>query len=73
MLNSIVLILDISLDLPGRRRRLASVVVADLLHSLFKVQVIDADAILRVVPEFATPSLEHIVEPTWEDPAEDCH
>lgn len=45
-----------------RLRRLVSVVVSDFPRALFKLQIMDAESRLRVVPEFVTPLLQSIVD-----------
>lgn len=49
-------------DLVWKLRRLASLVVTDFPRALFKLQTLDHEAMLRVVPEFVTPLLQGIVD-----------
>jgi len=50
------------LDLGRKLRRLTSIVVEDFPRAFFKLQIIDSDSMLRVVPEFVTPMLQRIVD-----------
>jgi PAS domain-containing protein len=66
LLDSTRRMLDIAfapqVDLERKLRRLTSVVVADFPRSLFKLQIVGSDGLLRVVPEFVTPLLQQIVD-----------